>query len=318
MGGPGGAGGALPACNLSDSGPLLVNQPGAVVENLRIQSQNEPGLRITADHVIVRDLILEHEGAPGIVVENAEGVRIENVSILHRGAPDSGPNESKLWDNIFCENSPSLTVTRARLEKGSSGVFLEGCADAKLSWLEGHDFRGPANHGQFVRFNNSDRGSLTDFSVINPETAWTENNVHAQGSSDVYIARGLVDGNNGPNSHGVLFSGTGAYGLVEDVDAIRMGNGCFSTYTGDEGTTFRRTRCRENICADQGRGEPASGGIMWSADNSLSDIRIEDSVYFADCGGGPSWPNSAFSTLDLREEDFALRPALELSFCFDQ
>jgi hypothetical protein len=168
-----------------------------------------------------------------------------------------------------------------------------------------------------VRFEDSDNGRLEDFSIVNTADSWTENNVHAKASGNVYVARGLIDGNNSPAAHGVLFSDPGGWGVVEDVDAIRMGNGCFSAFSGDDCSIFRRTRCRESICGDQGRGLPSSGGIMWSGDEMQTNLVMEDCIYFESCVGDPVWPESAFSTLDLHEEDFALRAPLELAFCWE-
>jgi hypothetical protein len=243
-------------------------------------------------------------------------VTLQDIDVRNIGAPATGANESIEFNNVTGMDCPGLSVSRARLTRGSSGVYMERCANAVLSQIEGHDFRGPFPRGQLVRFQNSGGGRLTDFSVINPETAWTENNVHVSSSPDVYVARGLIDGNNSHEAHGVLFSGPESYGVVEDVDAIRMGNGCFSAYTGGDGTVFRRTRCRENICEDQGRGPPESGGIMWSGDESHTNLAIEDSIYFDACAG-LVWPTAAFSTLDLHEEDFTLRAPIELSFCWE-
>ena len=51
----------------------------------------------------------------------------------------------------------------------------------------------------------------------------------------VEIGRRLVDGNNSPSGAGVIFDGDEALGVVEDVVAILMGNGCFSDYRGSDG-----------------------------------------------------------------------------------
>lgn len=315
----GGAGGdALgeTACSLRDSPALVVTEAGARVENVFIASDGVPALLIQADGVIVENVRIEHRGAPGIVIEGAADVEIRNVHIEHAGAPPSGVNESTDRDNLLCENSPRLTVEGIRVARGSSGLFLDGCDAALLRAVEGYDFRGPSFRGQLVRFENSPDGVLEEFSVTNGDTSWTENNVHAVESANVRIRRGLIDGNNSPQGHGVLFSGEVASGVVEDVDAIRMGNGCFSAYTGSDDVVFRRTRCRENICTDQGRGLPTSGGIMWSGDENQSNLIIEDSVYFQECSA-VVWPESAFAAIDLRESDFTPRDALVLEFCWE-
>ncbi len=144
-----------------------------------------------------------------------------------------------------------------RLTRGSSGIYLVECPDSQLSFLEGHDFRGPFPRGQLVQWDKSNNGLLADFPVINPPGSWPEDNVNIYQSSNVTVRRGFIDGNNSPSGVGVIFDGGPSTGLVEDVDAVRMGNGCFSDYDGGEGVVFRRTRCRDNICGSQGRGVAA-------------------------------------------------------------
>ena len=61
-----------------------------------------------------------------------------------------------------------------------------------------------------------------------PPTHATEDSISIWRSSNVTVARGLVDGNNSPTGAGVMFEGseegvTG--GLLEDVDAVHQGDG---------------------------------------------------------------------------------------------
>ena len=169
-----------------------------------------------------------------------------------------------------------------------------------------------------MQWDTSDNGVLEDFSVINPPTSWPEDDVNAYRSKNVTVRRGLVDGDNSPSGVGVIFDNTGSFGLVEDVDAVHMGNGCFSDYDAGVGAIFRRTRCRDNICTDQGRGLPSSNALMWSGhgDGSMC-CRIEQSVYFNSCNGNVYWPASAFGAVDLKKEEFSLRAAVQQTFCWE-
>lgn len=316
QGGASGFGGQTP-CALAPSGPLTTEREGQVIENLRIVAEGEPAVVVQHSGVVLRNLEVRHQGGPGILIEGADDVSLEDVSIENDGAPESGPLENDGGSNVTCQGSARLRVHRARVARGSSGFYLEDCPSAHLSEVFGEDLRGPFPRGQFVRFQRSAEGLLEDFAAVNGATSWPGNIVHVSESANVVVRRGLIDGNNWPQGHGVLFSGPGAVGLVEDVDAIRMGNGCFSSYSGEDGSVFRRTRCRENICSDQGRGAPTSGGILWSADENHTAVRVEDSTYFAACNAGLVWPESAFATLELTEADFPLRSAPELTFCWE-
>lgn len=90
--------------------------------------------------------------------------------------------------------------------------------------------------------------------------------------------------------------------------------GCFSAYPG-RNVVFRRTRARDNICRDQGRGPPLSGGLAWAAHPASSNIRAESSVYFALCQG-VYWDPNVFTAFEFVSMDFTPRTPLRLSFCW--
>ncbi len=317
-GGTGGTGGAPPTCTLKASGAVTVTKDGQIVENLRITSNSGNAITVSGHKkVVIRNVEILHKGGPGIHISNSDDIVIENVSIEHTGAPASGKNPSDNLNNIQCYQSARPRVTNARLSRGSSGVYLVQCPDSTLQQLEGHDFRGPFPRGQLVQWDKSDNGLLEDFSVINPSSSWPEDNVNVFQSKNVTVRRGMIDGNNSPSGVGVIFDGGPSTGLVEDVDAIRMGNGCFSDYDGGPGVVFRRTRCRENICGDQGRGKPLSNALMWTGHTNHTDLKIEQSEYFKACNpGNLVWPQASFSVVDLKENDFTMRKPISHKFCW--
>ncbi len=307
-----------PACELAQSGPITVQADGQIIELLHIVSTDGPAIVVDGfANVVIRDVWIEHVGGPGIELSGADDVVIERVAIEHTGAPASGENPNDGLINLSCFDSARLGVTEVRLVRGSTGAYVLQCPDARLSRIEGHDFRGPFPRGQLAQFDKSDGAILEDFSVVNPPESWPEDNVNVYQSSGVEIRRGLIDGNNSPSGVGVIFDGGMALGVVEDVDAIRMGNGCFSDYAGSDGVVFRRTRCRENICEDQGRGLPLSNALMWAGNEGFTQIRIEDSHWFASCNGNLVWPEESFEVLDLDELDFELRDPIFAQMCWE-
>jgi len=167
----------------------------------------------------------------------------------------------------------------------------------------------------------SNNALLKEFSVVNPAGSWPEDNVNVYQSTGAQIRRGLVDGNNSPSGVGVIFDGGFSTGVVEDVDALHMGNGCFSDYDGADGNVFFRTRCRDNVCTDQGRGVPLSNALMWSGNPNpaYTHLRIEQSAYYAACNpGNLVWPSTSFEVVELDEVDFTPRAALSVSFCWER
>lgn len=305
-------------CVLTPSGPVVVTADGQVVEHLRITSLSGTALRVGGHkNVVLRNLDIRHQGGPGISVANADDIRIENVAIEHTGAPASGQNPSSSLNNIDCYLSQRPVVVNVRLTRGSSGIYLQQCPSSTLSHVEGHDFRGPFPRGQLVQWNASNDGTLEDFSVENGTSSWPEDNVNMYKSLNMTVRRGLVDGNSSPSGVGVIFDGDTSSGLVEDVDAIRMGNGCFSDIAGADGNVFRRTRCRDNLCTDQGRGKPGSNGLMWCGRSGATRIRLEAATYFAPCNpSNITWPNASFAVREATLADFVPRAPERVILCF--
>ncbi|MBI2389929.1 MAG: right-handed parallel beta-helix repeat-containing protein [Deltaproteobacteria bacterium] len=307
-------------CKLVDSGPIIATADGQVIEDLHIVATGVPGIKVDGKkNVVIRNVWIEHEGAAGIALVNADALRIEGVFVDHTGAPPSGKNDSAERNNIDCHGSSNVVVRGARLRRGSSGIYLNLCADSQLTQIEGYDFRGPFPRGQLVQFNASHDGVLDGFSVVNGHTSWPEDNVNVYKSFRVVVRNGFIDGNNAPSGVGVIFDGDTGSGTVEDVDAIHMGNGCFSNFAGADGNTFRRVRCRDNICTSQdGRGAPSSNALMFCGKPSgTANTRLEGAKYFASCNGNLTWPNESFSPRELVKEDFTPRAAVRVALCWE-
>jgi hypothetical protein len=321
--GSGGSAGTTPDagtdCTLAASGAIRVERDNQVVELLRIESTSGPAIQVDGHTgVVIRNVAIRHAGGPGIEFSNADDLRIENVSIEYTAAPATGQNPSSDLNNISGYSSARPTIINVRLTRGSSGIYLVESPDSKLTFIEGHDFRGPFPRGQLVQWDKSSNGSLEEFSVINPATSWPEDNVNIYQSTNVNVRRGFIDGNNSPSGVGVIFDGGPSTGLVEDVDAVHMGNGCFSDYDGGEGIIFRRTRCRDNICGSQGRGAPSSNALMWCGHPDRTTLRIEQSTYFAACNpGNVVWPRESFAQIELTEGDFTPRSPISVDLCWE-
>ncbi len=319
------------SATLTDSGPLEIRENGRIVENLRITSTNGDAIRIVnATDVIIRNVEIFHAGGAGIRIQNADRTQVDNVSITNTGAPPFGENPSIDLLNIFINESSGVRISRARLWRGSSGIYLFNSPDAHMSWIEGHDFRGPYPRGQLVQFSNSDRGILEDFSVENPQnTSYSEDNINVFHSSDIVIRRGLIDGNNSTN--GAAITSEHADGqwsglLVEDVDAIRMGHGSFFAYPGHN-VTFRRVRTKDNICVSQNRRHadgsketrgPSSGGVIFGAESTSTGVQLLEAQYWNPCNPrNIVYDKNAYDVQNYAEADFKLRDPVRLNFCWE-
>jgi Ca2+-binding RTX toxin-like protein len=249
-------------------GPIDTDHDGQVIQNLDIYVDSGPAVVLDNNNVVLKNVRIHYNeahtsgDAMGVLAKNASGITIQNVEVINDGAPASGPETNPDHYNIMAQNATNLHITDATLRDGSTGVYLIDSPGAVLQGIEGYDFRGPFPRGQLVQFNNSPNGSLSDFYVHNdPKVAFTEDNVSVYQSHNVTIQRGIIDGNNSPSGQGVIFEGSNN-GRASHIDAIHMGNGAFASYGNNN--TFDYTRSFDNIVADQGRGAPMSGAVIWT------------------------------------------------------
>lgn len=314
------------ASTLVDSGPLVISQAGQLVENLRITSTNGDAIQINAPDVIIRNVEIFHEGGYGIKINSgSDRVRIEDVSITHTGAPQTGANASQQRMNIFVNKSANVQITRVRLLRGSSGIYLYESPDSHITWIEGHDFRGPFPRGQLVQWHYSDNGLLEDFSVINPlDTSFPEDAINSYRSKNTTIRRGLVKGLNATHGAAVQFENyeEGGTGLVEDVDAVDVTNGFAAYNTLNRDITFRRVRVKNVLCAGAGgRQPPSSGGLYYVADDNMAagsgPMEVWDSQHYPGPCHDLVWYRDSFDVFQSRLEDFVPRPPVENNFCWE-
>ncbi len=302
------------------SGPITVTGNGQLIQNLIITSTNGPAITINGfSGAIINNVVIHHNGGQGIAVAFAPGTTITNADIIFDGAPPAGADPSTNDNNIDCLKSSRLTVTNVRLTRGSSGIYLNQCPHSALSAIEGHDQRGPFPRGQLVQWDNSDHGTLTNFSDENSvATSWTEDNVNIYQSHHIRIASGLVDTNNSPSGDGVIADNASGDVAVEDVDAVHQSNGCFAAYGGGEfNVTFRHTRCRDTVCTLP-RGNPLSGSLAWGLDPKAikGALNIEHSIYANLCNpGNLVFDADQANILQLEQSNFAPKPPLRVTLC---
>jgi hypothetical protein len=257
--------------------PIHTTQDGQIIEGLDLYVDSGDAITVSNDNVIIRDCRIHYQDGSGVVVEGAKNVTIENSEIINSSPPDGqNPETSPELYNIMAYQAPDLKVDHVTLRDGSSGIYLLESPNAQLTNLEGYNFHGPFPRGQFVQFDKSDGGSLSNFYVQNdPEHSMPEDVISVYQSPNVHVSQGLIDGNNSVSGVGVMFEGNSQGGTVDHVDAVHQGNGAFSSYSPD--VSFDYTRSFDNIDADQGRGEPASDALIWNVSNS--GVSIDHSTY---------------------------------------
>jgi hypothetical protein len=301
---------------LTDSGPITVTQNNQVIEELRITTSGTPGITVNGfSGVTIRNCEILHASGKGIEFNNADDLTIEDSNIVLTNAPASGALPSKQWRNINGANSDDVTIQRVRLTRGSSGIYAYLCPRIEISNLEGYDFRGPFPRGQTVQLNGCPNAVIQDFYSLNEAaTSWPEDNISVYASPGTIVRRGHIDGNNAKSGVGVMVEDGSDGTLVEDVDSIRMMNGAFSAYPSTN-TTFRRCRTRENICTDQGRGAPLSGGLLFASAPGSVNTRFDDCSYWLPCKpNNILWDASTVTLNDITEEEFTMRTPVTNTF----
>lgn len=320
-------------CNgLTPSGPIVVDADDAVIAGVLVTADAGDGIVVDGfSGVTIRDSEIHHRDGRGIAFRNADRITIENVVIVHDGAPEQGPHVDGDQANIDGADSDTVRIDRVRVSRGSSGILLAATPAAHVSFVEAHDVRGPGL-AACVRLFDSDDAILEDFSCENPlDTGRPADLVALAESSNGTVRRGLLDGHNSQFGYGIHFvqiNGQHSGGLVEDVDGVRMTNGAFSCFSYGENITFRRTRARDNICeivsipiddcdkpGPNGGCIPGSNGVSWTASEGSMGIAIEDSAYFALCTD-PTWPEGVFMPAELVEEDFVPRDPIRIETCW--
>jgi len=353
-------------CVLTESGPIEITQDNAVIELLRVRGHSvTDATKWThmgavscrgAKNVRIKHLLVEHPvGSVGIGFDRCDGLVIEDVEVRAVGdderradgharpGPCTIPNRD--CDNIHGKNSKDVFIHRVRVSGGSSGIELHGCTGATLRDIVARDVRGPYPRGQCVQFSNSHGAVLESFHCVNDVAfSWPEDSISVWRSRDVSVRFGLIDGNNAPNGVGVMFENDDVHatgGSIADVDAIHMGDGCFSAYPASS-LTMVRTRCGWNHCTGVGgRAAPSSGGMMWAAGDQphgaqgqlvvSREVGVFSSSYWAACRAGlvQFWSQShgsfghkradgAYVALpDVKQELFTPRAPITVTLCWE-
>merc|ERR1712039_190859 len=251
---------------------------------------------------------------------------IDNVEVNLIGV-QSGPLPDLRNYNIAGYGSLQPQISNVRVSGGSTGIELTQCDHGSVSNFVAKNVRGPYPRGQCFQASQSDNIILQDFYCLNDNSSWTEDSISIWRSSNPTVRRGLIDGSNSPTGVGVMIEQddiSKSGGLVSDVDAIRMGDGCFSAY-GARNISFVRTRCRQNHCNGwSGRDPPTSHALLFAAGDEngcqCSNIQLEQGEYFDICNPeNLIWEAhaGAWTKKDHVKNDFTVRAPVAVSLCWD-
>lgn len=331
------------SCALKPHGRILIqNQHGASYDSLRVRASHTTAPAIhcrNSSRVQLRRLMVEHHAkGVGILFDRCDNITINQVVVVavqKEALPDDGlahagpcvlgagaRSHMRECDNIHGINSRGASIVNTRVVGGAAGIELHRCPGARLRGIAARNMLGPYPRGQCVQFSECDGASLTNFHCRNElNRSWPEDSVSVWRSKGVSIRDGLVDGSNAPNGVGVMFENDrlgASGGLIEDVDAIHMGGGCFSGYPARR-LRMVRARCGWNHCTGQGgRARPSSGGQMWAAGRAQNGIAsagivVDDSQFWAACDSSrpPAWHaaglDGAYARVDIRQARFTPR-----------
>ena len=139
-------------------GPYVARTAGEVIENKIIIAEptddskdNDYALKIVADNVIVRNVIIYHaSNAIGIYGWKPNNLELENVQVIAYGnewgaqaCPSRSPFSGYDCSNIKIYYADDIKMTNIYTENGSRGISLVSCQRAKLSGIVAKNVRGP-------------------------------------------------------------------------------------------------------------------------------------------------------------------------------
>jgi Ca2+-binding RTX toxin-like protein len=285
------------------NGTMRTTHDGQVIENLDIYSGGT-GIEVMHKNVIIRNVRVHHADGDGIRATDANNLLIEKVEVVNTDPPAGQQGEEAEYNNIELVRSADVTIRNVTVREGSTGIYLVQSPRAEIDHVDGYDFHGPFPRGQFVQFNQSPDGSLTNFYTksVGAESH-VEDNVSVYASARTHIENGVIDGNSSRTGVGVMVEDGSAGTVVKNVDVIHQGNGGFSAYTDD--VTFIDVRTFDSFNYDQGRGAPSSNGIQFVVNGH--GVVFDDATYTRP--GNPGnivWQPIKPELLDVRHDPNAV------------
>lgn len=312
------------SCQLPAAGPVTATA-GQVIENMVITTDGTPGITVNVPGVTIRNVVIRHQNAPGITVgASGSNLRIERVHVENVGAPAAGPYAAPEANaNIRIDGAKAVTVTDARLVRGSAGIHASSCDGVRATRVQGWDFRGSAPAGQLVLWDRCRNVSLEHFSVVSPlMSAWPEDQIGIIHTTNAYVNDGLIDGNSSVGGAGIQVVHDGAERgvIVENVDSVRARTAFFSAYPGND-VTLRNVRFGNQVCGDPlGRGAVCGDGTPWALvfSSRNTGVTMENAVYQNVCDENRLIREADGCTgCNIRRENFVPKAPLAIRFCWD-
>lgn len=315
-----------PTNPLTPSGPIVVTDDNQIVKDLYIiATGGSSGVTVNGfNNVVIKNCFIVHADGAGIDVRNSNFTTIEYVEIDCTGSPTTGPGTITSY-NIHAQDANNLTIGNVELYDGSTGILAERCDDLHVYTINGFNFRGPAPRGEFIALDTCTSPTIEDFyNKQDPTIGWNDSNIYCKNCSDVTIRRGCLDGSNGTEGAGVYFTYDNALasgGVVENVDAINMGNGAFAASPA-QNVIFRYCRVKDNHTAGVGgRPAPYSGGLVFHAfdgnhvlelggnpNNIATNLKIEGCVLYNLANPNTIvFDRAKFTSIDYAFSDFTPR-----------
>jgi len=304
---------------LRQSGPIIVDHDGQVIECLDIRSTSGAAISINRfKNITIKNCKITTSNGQGISAYYADGLQIQNCDIKNASASKGvNPNASADELNINIYGSNGVKINNVRLVGGSSGVYIASSSNVNISNVEGYNFKGPFPRGQLVQFNTINTASLDGFSCVNDvNNSYPEDNISVYKSQNITIKNGLIDGNNSITGCGVMVESGSNNCLIQNVDALNQGNASFVSW-GSSNVTFRDVRTKNNH-ASSVRGANASGSLIFASSSGATGTSFINATYF-----NPANPENIVLNYkapapmlvkDIRQQDFVAKSPLRLKF----
>ena len=301
-----------PPAALTPSGSITVSGNNTVIENKEITGKIEC---VNWNGLTIRNCIVKHSGASAIFAQNCDGLTIEDVWTEYTANPGGQNPLPGEWFAVKLNNVRGA-ANLTRLTMIGTGIYaVISPANFKMSFIEGHDMRGPTSplRGQLIQMNQCPNDIvIEDWSCENAKDNSRPEDVisiYQCGANKVKIRRGLADGCNSPSGVMVMIENGTTGALIEDVDVVRHGNGAFSFYDASNNGTFKNCRLKDQVIGNQGRGNPSSGAsgqpCNLVAAPGVTGARFE-ALKYQNISSNHTWVTSG-TVVQMTQENFTPR-----------
>lgn len=195
-------------------GGVTTSTNGQVISDAIIEA-NGTAITVAHNNVTIKNckIVYNCSGqstAYGIYASGKSGLTVIDCEIINMGIPMRGEAGSTTQSCVRMDNGGDLTIARVTVRGGSTGVQLVGITNSDISFLEGHDIRGPQPRGSVIQWASclGTHTAVDMSSEVMPGTSHPEDSFSVFKTPNVTMERIKAPlGTDGPSGRGLVIEG---------------------------------------------------------------------------------------------------------------